>query len=60
MLEIGLGISFFTLIVLILVFIILVARARLCPVGDAKVLINNEKEVSVSHRHEIISRSINE
>ena len=47
MLEIGLGISFFTLIVLILVFIILVARARLCPVGDAKVLINNEKEVSV-------------
>ena len=48
MLEIGLGISFFTLIVLALVFVILVARSRLCASGDVRILINNEKEVSTA------------
>lgn len=48
MLEISLGITFFTAIVLLLVFVILVARGYLSPVGKVKILINNEKEVSTS------------
>lgn len=47
MLEIGLGISFFTLIVLALVFVILAARSRLVSVGDVNVSINDEKEIKV-------------
>ncbi len=47
MLEVGLGISFFTLIVLVLVFVILAARTRLVSVGDVSVNINDEKEFKV-------------
>ena len=45
MLEIGLGIGFFISIVLLLVFIILVARSFLVASGQAKILVNNEKEI---------------
>lgn len=45
MLEIGLGITFFTGIVLILVMIILAAKSKLVAHGNVKILINGEKEV---------------
>ncbi|MEH6503093.1 MAG: NADH:ubiquinone reductase (Na(+)-transporting) subunit F [Cycloclasticus sp.] len=45
MLEISLGITFFTAIVLILVYIILAAKAKLVAEGNVKILINGEKEV---------------
>ena len=45
MLEIGLGITFFTAIVLILVVVILSAKSKLVAHGNVKVLINGEKEV---------------
>jgi len=45
MLEIGLGITFFTGIVLILVVIILAAKSKLVAHGNVKILINGEKEV---------------
>ncbi|MEO1962531.1 MAG: 2Fe-2S iron-sulfur cluster-binding protein, partial [Cycloclasticus sp.] len=45
MLEIGLGIAFFTGIILILVIIILAAKSKLVAAGNVKVLINGEKEV---------------
>lgn len=48
MLEIGLGISFFVLIVLALVFIILSARSRLVADGYVDVLINGEKTVKAA------------
>ncbi len=47
MLEVGLGISFFTLIVLALVFVILVAKSRLVAAGNVNVNINGEKEIKV-------------
>ena len=47
MVEIGLGISFFTLIVLALVFVILAARSRLVSVGSVNVNVNDEKELEV-------------
>ena len=47
MLEVGLGISFFTLIVLILVFIILIAKSQLVAAGNVSVNINNEKKIQV-------------
>tara|TARA_R110002096_G_scaffold194356_3_gene376463 strand:+ start:7008 stop:8231 length:1224 start_codon:yes stop_codon:yes gene_type:complete len=45
MLEIGLGITFFTAIVLILVVVILSAKSKLVAHGNVKVLINGEKEI---------------
>ena len=45
MLVIGLGVFFFTAIVLSLVFIILVARSRLVATGQVNILINDEKTV---------------
>ena len=47
MLEIGLGVGFFTLIVLALVAIILFAKSKLVPSGLVKISINNEKEIEV-------------
>lgn len=45
MLEIGLGIGLFTAIILVLVFIILAAKAKLVAEGNVAVLINGEKQV---------------
>ena len=47
MLEIGLGVGFFTLIVLTLVAIILVAKSKLVASGNVKILINGEKTINV-------------
>ena len=47
MLEIALGISFFTLIVLALVFVILMAKSRLVAVGNVHVNINGEREIKM-------------
>jgi len=47
MLEIGLGVGFFTLIVLALVAIILFAKSRLVVSGNVKILINGEKNIEV-------------
>jgi len=48
MIEIGLGIGLFTAIILILVAVILAAKARLVAQGNVTVLINGEKEVKAS------------
>lgn len=45
MLVIGLGVFFFTAIVMSLVFIILVARSRLVATGQVNILINDEKTI---------------
>jgi Na+-transporting NADH:ubiquinone oxidoreductase subunit F len=47
MLEIGLGVGFFTAIVLALVAIILFAKSKLVATGDVKITINGEKEIVV-------------
>jgi len=47
MLEIGLGVSFFTAIVLALVTVILFAKSRLVASGNVKISINGEKEIEV-------------
>ena len=47
MLEIGLGVSFFTVIVLTLVAIILFAKSKLVATGNVKISINGEKEIEV-------------
>lgn len=47
MLEITLGVGFFTGIVLVLVFVILAAKARLVVSGCAKVVVNSETEFEV-------------
>ena len=47
MLEIGLGVSFFTAIVLALVSIILLAKSKLIASGNVKISINGEKELEV-------------
>ncbi len=44
-LEIGLGVVFFTTIVLILVFVILAARSRLVASGDVTVIVNEDREL---------------
>ena len=43
--EIGLGVVFFTTIVLILVFVILAARSRLVVSGDVTVIVNEDREL---------------
>ena len=45
MLEIVLGVTFFTLIILLLVGVILLAKSRLVAVGNVDILINDEKTV---------------
>jgi len=47
MLEIGLGVGFFTVIVLALVAIILFAKSKLVASGNVKISINGEKEIEV-------------
>ncbi len=47
MLEILLGVIFFTAIVIALVFVIIGAKSQLVASGDVTILINNEKEVHV-------------
>ncbi len=47
MLEIGLGVGFFTLIVLTLVAIILFAKSKLVATGTVNILINGEKSIKV-------------
>lgn len=47
MLEVGLGVGFFTLIVLLLVAIILLAKNRLVASGNVSVEINGEKTIEV-------------
>ncbi len=47
MLEILLGVVMFTLVVLALVVLILVAKARLVPSGDVAISINDQKTVTV-------------
>ena len=46
MIEVGLGVAFFTGIVLILVGLILFAKSRLVASGTVNILINDEKSVS--------------
>lgn len=46
-LEIGLGIAFFTGIILLMVSIILFARSKLVPQGNVKLLINGERTLEV-------------
>lgn len=47
MLEIVLGVIFFTLIVIALVFIIIGAKSKLVASGDVEILINDEKDIHV-------------
>ncbi|WP_031432778.1 NADH:ubiquinone reductase (Na(+)-transporting) subunit F [Methylomarinum vadi] len=47
MLEIALGVIFFTVIVVALVFIIIGAKSKLVASGDVEVLINHEKKIHV-------------
>lgn len=47
MLEIGLGVGFFTLIVLMLVAIILFAKSKLVASGNVNIMINGEKTLEV-------------
>ena len=47
MLEIGLGVGFFTLIVLTLVTIILFAKDKLVPDGNVNITINGDKTIQV-------------
>jgi len=47
MLEVGLGVGFFTLIVLLLVAVILLAKNRLVASGNVSVEINGEKTIEV-------------
>ena len=47
MLEIALGVIFFTAIVIALVFLIIGAKSKLVAAGDVEVLINHEKKIHV-------------
>jgi Na+-transporting NADH:ubiquinone oxidoreductase subunit F len=47
MLEIGLGVAFFSGIVLALVLLILVTRSKLVATGNVNILVNGEKTVAV-------------
>jgi Na+-transporting NADH:ubiquinone oxidoreductase subunit F len=47
MLEILLGVVFFTVIVIALVFIIIGAKSKLVASGDIEILINDEKKIHV-------------
>ena len=45
--EVGLGIGLFTLIILLLVFIILAARSRLVSTGKVHVIVNDDRDLLV-------------
>ena len=45
--QVILGMSLFTAIILVLVFIILAARSRLVASGSVKVIVNDERELSI-------------
>jgi Na+-transporting NADH:ubiquinone oxidoreductase subunit F len=45
--EVGLGVGLFTGIILILVFVILLARSRLVASGPVRVLVNEERELAM-------------
>ena len=45
--EVLLGVGLFTAIVLVLVFVILMARSRLVATGNVKVLVNDEREIAI-------------
>ncbi|KAF3984301.1 MAG: NADH:ubiquinone reductase (Na(+)-transporting) subunit F [Methylococcales symbiont of Hymedesmia sp. n. MRB-2018] len=47
MLEIILGVIVFTIIVIVLVFVIIGAKSKLVASGDVEILINNEKKIYV-------------
>jgi len=47
MLEIALGIIIFTVIVIVLVFVIIGAKSKLVASGDVEILINDEKKIHV-------------
>ena len=47
MLEIALGVIFFTAIVIALVFLIIGAKSKLVAAGDVEVIINHEKKIHV-------------
>ncbi|MFT4634359.1 MAG: Na+-transporting NADH:ubiquinone oxidoreductase subunit F [Arenicella sp.] len=55
MLEVGLGVSFFTAIVLALVAIILFAKSKLVATGDVTITINGEKEIIVPAGGKLLS-----
>jgi Na+-transporting NADH:ubiquinone oxidoreductase subunit F len=48
MFEVGLGVALFTLIVLFLVFVILVARSKLVAGGSVQITINDDKDLQVA------------
>ena len=45
--QVFLGVGLFTAVVLILVFVILVARSKLVALGAVKVMVNGEREVAI-------------
>ncbi|MBT8108453.1 MAG: NADH:ubiquinone reductase (Na(+)-transporting) subunit F [Gammaproteobacteria bacterium] len=45
--QVLLGVGLFTAVVLILVFVILIARSRLVAMGAVKVLVNGEREIAI-------------
>ena len=45
--QVVLGMSLFTAIILVLVFIILAARSRLVASGNVKVIVNDERELAM-------------
>ncbi len=47
MLQVGLGVVFFTAIILLLVAVILAARSRLVSSGNVPILLNDEKELAM-------------
>ena len=59
MLEIALGVSFFSTIVLSLVVIILLARSRLVASGNVTIRINGEKEISAPVGGKLLSTLAN-
>ena len=60
MLEIALGVSFFSAIVLSLVVIILLARSRLVASGNVTIRINGEKEISAPVGGKLLATLANE
>ncbi|MCQ8104912.1 NADH:ubiquinone reductase (Na(+)-transporting) subunit F [Methylomonas sp. SURF-2] len=55
MLEIALGVIFFTVIVIALVFLIIGAKSKLVASGDVEILINDEKKIHVPVGSKLLS-----
>jgi Na+-transporting NADH:ubiquinone oxidoreductase subunit F len=47
MLQVGLGVALFTLMILLLVFVILAARSRLVSSGNVSVIVNDQRELQI-------------